>query len=121
MVKELNINIKLICHKTIREKDGLAVSSRNKHLSPQQRGLAIEIYQGLKLANNLFKNSKNISSKRIIQLVRTFYKKSGITKIEYIEIMNANQMIYPKIPSRKDFIAVAVKIGSTRLIDNLEF
>ncbi|MEE2701804.1 MAG: pantoate--beta-alanine ligase [Thermodesulfobacteriota bacterium] len=121
MVKELNINIKLICHKTIRERDGLAMSSRNKHLNPQQRELAVAIYKGLKLAKDLFKNSKSISSKRIIQLVRAFYKKSGITKIEYIQIMNPDQMIYPKIPSRKDFIAVALRIGPTRLIDNLEF
>ncbi len=121
MVRELNINVKLICHKTIREKDGLAMSSRNNHLNPKEKQIAAGIYKGLKLGKNIFMTSKNITSKKIVKLIHSFYRDLGIKKIEYIEIMNPDDMAYSIIPSRKDFIAVSVKIGGTRLIDNVEF
>ena len=121
MVRELNMDIKIIPHKIIREKEGLAMSSRNNLLNNSEKKLANNIYQGLKIAKNLYSSNKKVTSSYIKAALKKTYKDAGIKNIEYIEIMNPKQMSYPKKPSKKDFIAVAVRIGNTRLIDNLEF
>tara|TARA_B100000700_G_C15057328_1_gene863629 strand:+ start:446 stop:1306 length:861 start_codon:yes stop_codon:yes gene_type:complete len=121
MVEDMNIDIKIIPHRIIREKNGLAMSSRNTLLNKKEKELSANIYKGLKIGKSMYNKKSNTKSINIKRSIRSFYKKVGIRNIEYVEIMNPKKMTYPKEPSKKDFIAVAVRIGKTRLIDNLEF
>tara|TARA_Y100000588_G_C14206422_1_gene904866 strand:+ start:815 stop:1675 length:861 start_codon:yes stop_codon:yes gene_type:complete len=121
MVEDMNIDIKIIPHRIIREKNGLAMSSRNTLLNKKEKELSANIYKGLKIGKSMYNKKSNTKSINIKRSIRSFYKEVGIRNIEYVEIMNPKKMTYPKEPSKKDFIAVAVRIGKTRLIDNLEF
>lgn len=121
MVEDMNIDIKIIPHRIIREKSGLAMSSRNTLLNKKEKELSANIYKGLKIGKSMYNKKSNTKSINIKRSIRSFYKEVGIRNIEYVEIMNPKNMTYPKEPSKKDFIAVAVRIGKTRLIDNLEF
>jgi len=121
MVKDLNLPIKVISNPIVREKNGLAMSSRNIRLSKKAREIAPLIYTGLKKAREEFKKNNKVLTKKIIKNLREYYASKNITHIEYIEIINPKNFSYPSTPSAKDYILVAIKLGSIRLIDNLKF
>ena len=120
MVKDLNIPIKILSHKIIREKDGLALSSRNIRLSKKNRQIAPIIFKGLKKAKEDFKKN-NLSSINLIKNLKKYYLANNIKDIEYIKIINPENITYPIKPKSGDYILIAVKLGSIRLIDNLKF
>ena len=121
MVKDLNLPIKVISIPIVREKDGLAMSSRNIRLSKKARKIAPLIYKGLTRARDEFKKNNKVITKKIIKNLRTYYSSKNITCIEYIKIINPKDLSYPLTPDTKDYILVAIKLGSIRLIDNLKF
>ena len=105
---------KVVSCRTIREKNGVAFSSRNLLLSDNEKKIASEIYAYLvrekkKLIKNLIKI--NEIKKNII--------KYGAKKIEYIEILNINKIIKPHKKNKKYKIFIAYYLGTTRLIDNI--
>ncbi len=118
MVADLNIPLEIAVCPTVREPDGLAVSSRNKYLSAQQRKDAAVIYKSLRKCKKMIEegatNAKEISAemRRIIQQVPS-------AEIEYVSIVAADTL--EKVDSIKDkvLVAVAVKVGPARLIDNV--
>ncbi|MCK4293166.1 MAG: pantoate--beta-alanine ligase [Planctomycetes bacterium] len=118
MVADLNIPLEIAVCPTVREEDGLAVSSRNKYLSAQQRKDAAVIYKSLQKCKKMIEegatNAKEISAgmRRIIQQVPS-------AEIEYVSIVDADTL--EKVDSIKDkvLVAVAVKLGPARLIDNV--
>jgi len=120
MVKDLNIPIKILSHKIIREKDGLALSSRNIRLTKKNRQIAPIIFKGLKKAKEDFKKN-NLSSINLIKNLKKYYLANNIKDIEYIEIINPENITYPIKPKSGDYVLIAVKLGSIRLIDNLKF
>ena len=113
-VKTNRINTKVIGCKTIREKNGIAYSSRNLLLSPKEKKIASKIYELIVskkkylIKNNFFLN--NIKRK-IFQL--------GIKKIDYIKILDINKLTKPYKRNKKYRIFVAYYLKSTRLIDNI--
>lgn len=121
MVKDLNIPLKIISHPIVREKDGLAMSSRNLRLSKNAREIAPNIFKGLLDVKENFKSNKELKSNQIIKNLNKFYKKNSINNIEYIKIINPTSITYPTKPNSGDYIAVAIKLGGIRLIDNLKF
>ncbi len=117
MAADLNLPVKIKLFPIIREKDGLAMSSRNVHLTPQQRSDALSLFQSIKLAKKLVQTGKKdtaIIKKKIRQLVNS--KKS--VKIDYIEISDPKTLRPVKKIKTKAFLGLAVNIGKTRLIDN---
>ena len=120
MVKDLNIPIKILSHKIIREKDGLALSSRNIRLTKKNRQIAPIIFKGLKKAKEDFKKN-NLSSINLIKNLKKYYLANNIKDIEYIKIINPENITYPIKPKSGDYVLIAVKLGSIRLIDNLKF
>ena len=113
-VKKNHKNTKVIGCKTIREKNGIACSSRNLLLSLKQKTIASKVYKLLiNKKQNLIKNKSGL-----IEIKRKI-RELGVNKIEYIEILNINKLIKPYIKNNKYKIFIAYYLGTTRLIDNI--
>jgi pantoate--beta-alanine ligase len=117
MVKDLNIPVKIKVLPIIREKDGLAMSSRNVYLNDKERRDALVLYQALNLAKDLIKSGITDTDK-IIKKMRKLINKKENAKIDYISIVDMDDLNPIKKISNKCLIALAVWIGKTRLIDN---
>jgi len=118
MVQDLNFPIKIIVAPTTREKDGLAMSSRNIYLTPEQREQAVVLYHALQHAKKMIKDGeKNIH--KIIALMEELIESIPDAKIDYIQIVDADTLQPIQQISGKILIALAVKFGHCRLIDNM--
>jgi pantoate--beta-alanine ligase len=118
MVADLNMPIKIIVCPTVRQADGLAESSRNKYLNEEQRKDATYTYKALKKCESLIKGGTK-NSTTIIGEMRKILNQVPSIKIEYISIVGAETLQKLEKINGKVLAAVAVKIGSTRLIDNI--
>jgi pantoate--beta-alanine ligase len=118
MVRDLNFNIEIIGAPIIREKDGLAMSSRNSYLTPEQRIHALLLYKTLKKAGEILKNGVRNSAK-IIEEATTLIEACPDTSIDYIKICDPETLEDIKTVEKPSLMALAVKVGATRLIDNM--
>ncbi len=118
MVTDLDMPLKIVVCPTIREPDGLAVSSRNKYLNPKQRKQALCLYQSLQKAKKMVKSGVT-DPEKIIKRMQEIIRKAGPSKIDYLEIVDARTLEKVKKIDRKVLIALAVRIGPARLIDNI--
>jgi len=118
MVADLNMPLEIVVCPTVREPDGLAVSSRNKYLSEQQRKDATYIYKSLKKCESLVE-ADTTDSKTIIGEMQKILNQVSSIEIEYISIVDAESLQELERIAGKALAAVAVKIGSARLIDNI--
>jgi len=118
MVADLNMPLKIIVCPTVRQADGLAVSSRNQYLTRQQKKDAPLIYKSLQKCQKLIEDGVT-DSKTIINQMRKILQQAPSIKIEYISIVDADTLQELKKITGKVLTVVAVKIGSTRLIDNI--
>ncbi|RNC28709.1 MAG: Pantothenate synthetase [Candidatus Dichloromethanomonas elyunquensis] len=118
MVTDLNLPITLIPYPTVREPDGLAMSSRNSYLSKEQREQAPVLYRALQEGASLIDSGEKrmeVIREKIIQ--RISFQTDG--KIEYVEIRRADDLSPVEIINGTIVIALAVHFGGTRLIDNI--
>lgn len=116
MVKDLNFPVNIVPCEIVRESDGLAMSSRNRYLSANERKDALILSQSIKKAITLQQNGET-SSQVIISCIREEIAKVPSAKIDYISIVN-EQMQDVDTAENKSILALAVYIGKTRLIDN---
>jgi len=116
MVKDLCLDIKILFGKIIREKDGLAMSSRNTYLSTQQRENATVLYQSLRWVKWCF-NDGLTSPKKAIKKIRVMIKQNS-GKVDYTVAVNKNTLEPVKKLKKGTLIALAAYFGKTRLIDN---
>ncbi len=117
MVYDLNLDIKIVPCPIYREKDGLALSSRNAYLNQEERSAALCLNKSLFKAKQYLNTTKD--SSKLKQLIIDEINKEPLAKIDYIEIVNATTLEPIKYISENTLIALAVFIGKTRLIDNL--
>lgn len=117
MTADLNMDIKIVSMPTVRESDGLAMSSRNSYLSKEERSRAPAIFRSLKLAKMLIR-SRVKSAERIRAAMAKLMKASGL-KIDYISICDPRTLDEKKAVKGKTLVAVAAYAGKTRLIDNI--
>ena len=118
MVADLNMPLEIVVCPTVREPDGLAVSSRNKYLSEQQRKDVACIYKSLKKCESLVE-AGTTDSKTIIGEMKQILNQVSSIEIEYISIVDSESLQELERITGKALAAVAVKIGSARLIDNI--
>jgi pantoate--beta-alanine ligase len=118
MAKDLNFDIKIIISPIIREKDGLAISSRNTYLSRDERKDALVLYESLLYAKKLIRNGET-SPKFIIKKMKELISPKKRVKLDYISITDPNTLENVKEIKEKVLIALAAYIGKTRLIDNI--
>ncbi len=117
MVQDLNLDVKIISHPTVREEDGLAMSSRNTYLSPEERKSAIALYKALNLAEELI----NQGERRVATLkekLKEFIESFPYTKVQYIEFVHPETLKEVERVDEPTLLALAVFVGKARLIDN---
>ncbi|MBI1929694.1 pantoate--beta-alanine ligase [Candidatus Poribacteria bacterium] len=118
MVADLNFDIEIIPMPIVREPDGLAMSSRNRYLNPEERRSATTLYRSLQLAKGLIENRERDAAK-ITAAMRNLIGQEKPARIDYIEIIDANSFEPMGPVHREILIALAVFMGGTRLIDNV--
>ncbi len=118
MVRDLDMPVRLVFAATVREQDGLALSSRNVFLSPEERAEAPTLRRALLAARAAFSNGEH-SAAKLTRLVRG--KISGIARVDYIEAVDSTTLQPARMMKRSDTIALAAFFGRTRLIDNIQF
>lgn len=124
MVKELNLNLKIIIGKTIRESDGLAMSSRNVYLNAEQRKNGTVLYEALCLAKDFIEEGSGDINFIKDEMTKMIMSKLYVTNIDYIAfneygtLKNIDSL--KKLPKKTEIlISLAVRIGKIRLIDNI--
>lgn len=117
MVRDLNFDIEIVGCPIIREEDGLAKSSRNTYLSPEERKAAVILSQALKIGKELIEQGETSASKvktAITEKINT----EPLAKIDYVEVVDFNNIEPVENIGDSTLAAIAVYIGKTRLIDN---
>jgi len=117
MVADLNFPVKLIVAPTGREPDGLALSSRNKYLTPEQRAQAVVLAHALELARSLVREG-SLPATELKQAVKRFLKVAPEARLEYVAVFDPETLRPVQEARRGSHIALAVFFGRTRLIDN---
>jgi pantoate--beta-alanine ligase len=119
MVKDLNMNLEVIAYPTVRESDGLAMSSRNSYLKPDERKAAAVLYQSLILAEELYKKGEKDAGK-IRRAMTELISKQPLANIDYVSIADNETLEELEEIKAPVLVSLAVKIGKPRLIDNIE-
>ena len=120
MVRDLNIDIEIIGCPIIREKDGLAKSSRNTYLSVEERNVAIILNKSLTLAKEKIQDGER-NSGAIIKLIEETINSEKLARVDYIEVVDSLSMKKVERIEKSVLVAIAVFIGKTRLIDNFTY
>jgi len=118
MVKDLNMDIEIITLPTVREADGLAMSSRNNYLKPRERQAATILYKALKEADKLYKSGVK-SADSLRRKIREVIDAEPLAEIDYISIADNETLVELDEVVPPALVSLAVKIGKTRLIDNI--
>ncbi|MDO8303659.1 MAG: pantoate--beta-alanine ligase, partial [Sedimentisphaerales bacterium] len=117
-VADLNMPLEIVVCPIVREANGLAMSSRNKYLNAQQRQDAAAIYASLRKSEQMIKSGERDSA-AIITTMQEMVQRSGLIATEYIHIVDAATLTDLQVVKGQVLIAVAAKIDTTRLIDNI--
>ncbi|MCS7028926.1 MAG: pantoate--beta-alanine ligase [Bacteroidia bacterium] len=119
MVKDLSFPIKIEIIPTVREKDGLAMSSRNRYLNEVERQKAVGIYQTLVYIKNMVQHEKNVDN--LVKHAYDYIQKFGFTQIDYIDIVHADTLenLQHAHAENKPVMLITARLGTTRLLDNM--
>jgi pantoate--beta-alanine ligase len=115
MVRDLNFKIDIVAVPTVREEDGLACSSRNQYLNAEERKQAAVLRRALLAAAN----AGGKSTKEIVDLVRNVISEASLARVDYIDLVDAENLQPIKSVRPVSLLALAVFFGKTRLIDNI--
>ncbi len=119
MARDLNMDVEIASVPTVREDDGLAVSSRNLYLSGEERQQAVVLSQALFTARDLV--AKGEREARLLESkAEAIIRKAPLARIDYLSVVNAEDLMSIEFVSEAAILAVAVFFGDTRLIDNIE-
>ncbi|HEW91689.1 MAG TPA: pantoate--beta-alanine ligase [Thermotogaceae bacterium] len=118
MVEDLNMDVEMIEVPIVRENDGLAMSSRNVYLSPEERKQALSLYESLNLAKQAIKNGER-DVEKIKEIMKKNFARYDKVIVDYIEIVDEKELTPLSKVDGKILIAVAAFVGKARLIDNI--
>jgi len=117
MVEDLNVPIEIVTCPTIREPDGLALSSRNRYLSAGERQQALALSRSLQLAETLVRGGER-SAASIVERMRAVLREAGIERIDYVALADPETLTEKSRIEGPTVALVAAFVGTTRLIDN---
>jgi len=120
MVRDLNFNIEVIGCPIIREKDGLAKSSRNMYLNEEDRIAALVLSRSIQLGKNILADGEKDSSV-LVKAMKDYIEKEPLARVDYLKVVDSVSMNLVKKIENPVLVAMAVFIGKTRLIDNFTF
>lgn len=120
MVRDLSMGVEIVGCPIIREKDGLAKSSRNTYLSPTEREAALILKKSLDAGRKLA-NEGERNAKKIVDAIKENLMTEPLARLDYVELVDALTMEKVEAVDRKVLVAVAAYVGKTRLIDNFFF
>jgi pantoate--beta-alanine ligase len=115
MVRDLNFNIDIIAVPTVREEDGLACSSRNQYLNPDERKQAAVLFKALRAAEGFSRKS----AEEIIAVVRKVISEAPLARVDYVKVVDAETLQPIDTAGANKVLLLAVFFGKTRLIDNI--
>lgn len=117
MVRDLSFDVEIIGCPIVREKDGLAKSSRNTYLSPEERVAALTLYRAVQAGKQVISNGQRESA-AVLEAMNAVFSTEPLAKIDYVSAVDGVTMLPVDILKDGDLVAMAVYIGNTRLIDN---
>lgn len=120
MVADLNLPVEIVGHPIVREADGLAMSSRNVYLSPAERTRALSLSRGLARAEALFQGGERRSASLVDAAMREISPDATVV-VEYVALVDPDSLRAVDPAPPRALMALAVKVGKTRLIDNRVF
>ncbi len=120
VVQDLSFPVEVIGCSIVRETNGLAMSSRNAYLTPEQTIVAANLYRSLEKADRHFKQG-HYQSNELVNIVRSSLESQPDIKVEYIELVEPTTLQPLDDITENALLAIAAKIGTTRLIDNILF
>ena len=118
LVKDLYIPVEIVSCPIVREASGLALSSRNQYLTPEEKQQAAKIYQSLQQARSGFERGK-LTNKALVDIVKQELNRVEEVKIQYVELVDPISLQPIEQIERAGLLAIAAHVGSTRLIDNI--
>jgi pantoate--beta-alanine ligase len=118
MVADLDMGVEVVIVPTVRESDGLAMSSRNIYLNPKERQAATILFKALTLARQLTQGGEK-DAEKIRREMTTLIQKEPLAAIDYVSIADAETLEELNLLDRPAVASLAVRIGKTRLIDNM--
>src|SRR5208283_4364506 len=119
MVEDLNMDIKVITCPTVRENDGLAMSSRNIYLGPKERLAAPVLYKALSLCSQVINNGSSGPEAAREKLVEMLRSEPLVSEIQYAGIYDPGTLLQIDAFKQQNLVAAAIRIGGVRLIDNV--
>lgn len=117
MVQDLNFGIEIVGCPIIREEDGLAKSSRNTYLNPEERQAALCLSRSLKIGKDMIDGGEK-DAEKVVEAIKAEISKEALARIDYVEMVDLNSLEAIKEVKAPLLTAMAVYIGKTRLIDN---
>jgi len=120
MVRDMDFDLQVVACPIQREPDGLAMSSRNTYLSPRQRADAVILHHSLREAERQIQKDGQRSAREVVQSIRERIGTVPDAVIDYVEVVRADDLTALESLEGEILIALAVKFGKTRLIDNLQ-
>ena len=118
LARDLNFDIEIIGHPTVREADGLAMSSRNAYLNTGERKAAICLYRSLRFAEDLVRRGERRAAV-IVAGARGEIARETLARIEYLSLCDPESLQEIELVQNTALLALAVRIGKARLIDNI--
>lgn len=118
MVRDLHLPVEMAICPTVREADGLAMSSRNRYLSPVERRQALTLWRALQVAEALVENGERLAE-RLLEAMRSVFAAVPEVRVDYLAVVDAETLLPVDDVRAGALLAVAAYVGTTRLIDNL--
>lgn len=119
MIRDLDFPVRMVVAPTVREQDGLAMSSRNAYLSPEERRQAVVLNRAiLRIRNYVESADRPLPTERLTKLVTGLVKEQPLASLDYVVFFDPRTLAPLKRVQRGDHMALAVRFGKTRLIDN---
>jgi pantoate--beta-alanine ligase len=117
MVEDLDVPVQIVVCPTVREPDGLAMSSRNRYLSPEERVRALSLSRGLAAAERAFAAGER-SAAILERIARAELEAAGAGPIDYVALADPETLDRPDRAGDRAVLLIAARVGGTRLIDN---
>jgi len=118
MVSDLNTGVEIVGGPTVRESDGIAASSRNAYLSPEERKQATCLVHALEKAQDLVRSGET-RAESVVEAMRRVIESEPLARIDYVSVVDPESLEDLEVLPREALAALAVRVGDTRLIDNV--